>query len=122
MEFDIAPYVEIRNALGLRGVKCGVDGRHQITVSIQDHAIWPHAGNSFWITRATGNWHLFTWAPVGYRVPDEVDMAELCLRCMAIGGNSAMSKMPDGIHAEFGLTELSDEDAEVVYTAMKMAR
>lgn len=121
MDFDITPYTELRDALAQTGIKCGVYGRHQITVSVQDRAIWPDAGNSFWITVATGNWCLFTWVPVGYRIPDEADIPELCRRCMAIDG-AAMYRVPAEICDDFGLTELDDEELEVVYTAMDTAK
>jgi hypothetical protein len=83
--------------------------------------IWPDAGNSFWITLAADKPHLFTWMPVGYRIPDSANIAELCRRCMTVG-DRAMYRMPDDIREEFGLTELGDEEAEAVYTAMRTAR
>lgn len=121
MDFDITPYTEIRDALAQSGIKCGVDGRHQITVSVQDRAIWPDAGNSFWITMATGSWYLFTWSPAGYRIPRGTDIPELCRRCMK-SGNRAIYTVPDNICDEFGLVELDDDEAEVVYTAMTTAK
>ncbi|MEM1069046.1 MAG: hypothetical protein AAGI63_09135 [Planctomycetota bacterium] len=121
MDFDITPYTEIRDSLAQSGINCGVNGRHQIAVSVQDRAIWPEAGNSFWITVATGKWHLFTWSPIGYRIPPEADIPELCRRCMA-SGNRAMYRVPDYICDEFGLVQLDDDEAEVVYTAMDSAK
>jgi hypothetical protein len=121
MDFDTTPYTEIRDALAKSGIKCGVNGRHQITVSVQDREIWLDAGNSFWITAATGKWCLFTWLPVGYQIPDEADIPELCRRCMAIGG-AAMYRVPAEICDNFGLTELTNEDCEHVYNAMETAK
>lgn len=121
MDFDITPYAGIRESLLHSGIKCGINGRHQITVSVQDSAVWPDAGNSFWITRALENWHLFTWTPVGYRIPEGTDIAELCRRCMAIG-DCAMYRVPDDVRDEFGLTELDEDDAENVYAQMKTAK
>jgi hypothetical protein len=121
MEFDITPYIAIRDSLALDGIRCGVNGRHQITISVQDRAIWPNAGNSFWITVATGAWHLFTWTPVGYRIPMDADVADLCRRCMTIG-DSAMYRIPQTIIDAFGLIEIDEEEAEIVYTAMDNAK
>jgi len=121
MNFDITPYIGIRESLAQLGIECGINNRHQITVSNQDHDIWPNCGNSFWITVATGSWHLFTWLPVGYRVPDGIDLTELCKQCMAFG-DSAMYRVPKTIIDTFGLKEIDDEEAELVYTAMEKAK
>lgn len=121
MNFDITPYVGIRESLSQLGIKCGVNNRHQITVSVQDRKVWPICGNSFWITIATGSWHLFTWLPVGYRIPDGCDLSELCKQCMAFG-NSAMYRVPETIIDSFELAELDDDEAELVHTAMDKAK
>jgi hypothetical protein len=62
-------------------------------------------------------WYLFTWTPVGYRVPEGADVARLCRVCMA-HGTIAMPTVPAPIAQEFGLSELSDEEAGAVYTEM----
>ncbi|MCC9603739.1 hypothetical protein LOC67_24580 [Stieleria sp. JC731] len=121
MDFDTTPYTEIRKALAKSGIKCGISGRHQVTVSVQDREIWPDSGNSFWITVATGYWCLFTWAPVGYRIPPGTDILDLCRKCMAIG-DTAMYRLPDEIFDAFGLVELTEEEADVVYTATETAK
>jgi hypothetical protein len=121
MDFDIAPYAEIQTSLKQSGISCGVNGRHQITVSVQDHEIWPDAGNSFWITCASGDWHLFTWTPVGYQIPSGTDIAELCRRCIAVG-ERAMYRVPDDILDEFRLTEMDDDEADSVFAEMQTAK
>lgn len=121
MDFDSSPYAVIRDVLAQDGIKCSVGGRHQITVSAQDRSIWPDAGNSFWITIAAGTWCLFTWMPVGYRIPDGTDLPELCRRCMAIG-DRAMYRVPDKICNDFGLAELDNADVDAVYAAMATAK
>lgn len=121
MNFDLTPYTAIRKALAESGIKCGINGRHQVTVSVQDREIWPDSGNSFWITVATGHWCLFTWTPVGYQIPSGTDVSELCRKCMAVG-DTAMYRIPDEIRDAFGLVELTDEEADVVYTAMETAK
>jgi hypothetical protein len=60
-----------------------------------------------------GRWYLFTWSPVGYRVPDSVDFAAVCRACMAFG-NCAMYRVPREIAEPFGLIELSEEEAAAV--------
>ena len=121
MDFDITPYSELRNALLPSGIRCGINGRHQIAVSVQDGAVWPGRGNSFWVTCATGTWHLFTWSPVGYAIPNGSDIPGLCRRCMAVGG-TAMYRVPDDIIADFAMTELGEEEINAVYIAMKTAK
>ncbi len=120
MDFDLTPYCEIRSALLEFGIQCQVNGRHQISVSAQRGPIWPDGGNSFWITRATGAWRLFTWSPVGYRVPEDADLVALCRRCMALG-TTAMYRVPPEVCEEFGLVEMDDAAADVVYEAMETA-
>lgn len=118
IDFKLTPYTELRDALLGCGIKCGINGRHQITVSVQEGAIWPDRGNSFWVTNATGGWHLFTWSPIGYRVPGDVDLVELCKKCMT-RGNSAMHSVPEDIVDEFTLERLDDAEQDLVYASMK---
>ncbi len=92
-----------------------------MTVSVQDREIWPGSGNSFWITVAPGYWCLFTWTPVGYQIPAGANVLELCRKCIAIG-DTAMYRIPDEIRDAFGLVELTDQEADVVYTAMETAK
>lgn len=120
MDFDLTSYSRLREELSRDGIRCGVNGRHQVTVSRHDSAIWPGRGNSFWVTRATGEWRLFTWTSRGYAPPDGADFAELCRRCMGIGAE-AMSHVPAEIVAEFRLRELSDDETEPIFHAMKVA-
>ena len=120
IDFDISPYTGVREALLKMGIRCSVNSRHQIAVSVQDGAIWPDHGNSFWITCATGSWHLFTWSPIGYEVSDREDLLELCRRCIEISG-SAMHTVPAEIVTEFGLVRLEDHAADYVYAAMQTA-
>ncbi|MFT5302838.1 MAG: hypothetical protein ACI814_003655 [Mariniblastus sp.] len=119
-EFDPSPYSPIREALLKANVKCGVNSRHQVSVSIQDGSIWPDRGNSFWITCATGEWNLFTWLGRGYEIPDSSRVVGLCIECMQIDG-SAMYSVPDDIVIEFSLRLLTEANAELVFAAMATA-
>src|SRR5262245_49446529 len=102
------PYHELAKALSSDGIRCRPQARGQLVVSSQWGPSWPDRGNSFWITHAGGRWHLFTWAPRGYRVPRTADVTALCRTCMA-HGTSAMFKVPPHIVETFGLVELTDE-------------
>ena len=115
------PYRQLAATLAEDGIRCYFQSPGQMVVSTQAGPVWPDLGNSFWVTHAGGRWHLFTWSPVGYRVPEGTDIARLCRVCMA-HGSRAMAKVPPHIALEFGLSELSDEEAEAVYAEMDKAR
>jgi hypothetical protein len=111
------PYRQLAATLAGDGIRCHFQTPGQMVVSGQVGAVWPDRGNSIWMTHAGGRWHLFTWSPVGYRVPEGADVTRLCRACMA-HGPSAMPAVPAEIAQEFGLNELSDEEAEAVYAEM----
>jgi hypothetical protein len=121
MDFDLTRYSPIRDALLPDGIQCGINSRHQISVSTQDGPIWPDRGNSFWITCAPGDWFIFPWYSNGYALPDASRLVELCRRCMKIG-DSAMYSIPDEVIAEFALRPLTENEAEAVHNAMNTAK
>ncbi len=110
-------YQELAAALAVEGIRCQFQMPGQLVVSRQVGPFWPDRGNSFWVTRVGGQWHLFTWSPVGYRVPAAVRIESLCRKCMAHEA-SAMAKVPPDIIQEFGLAKLCDEEAAAVYAQM----
>jgi hypothetical protein len=71
-------YDELVAALAGDEISCYLQSPDQLVVSAQAGAPWPDRGNSFWVTRAGGAWHLFTWAPRGYLIPPSSDVAALC--------------------------------------------
>jgi hypothetical protein len=89
-----------------------------MVVSGQVGPTWPDRGNSFWVTSVGGRWYLFTWVPIGYRVPESKDVVGLCRRCMDLG-HSAMYRVPPEIAKEFELLELSVQEAENVFREME---
>lgn len=103
------------------GIKCGVNSRHQIAVSTQDGPLWPDAGNSFWITCATGQWHLFTWNSIGYLIPENSNLVDVCRTCMQIE-SKAMYVVPKSIVEQFGLIRLEHAEAKRVFAEMKTAK
>ncbi len=111
------PYSELASTLANDGIRCQFQSAGQMVVSCQSGSIWPDRGNSFWVTHVAGRWYLFSWSPVGYRIPDSVDVATLCRTCMGFG-DSAMYRVPIEIAQQFGLVELSEEDAEAVFREM----
>jgi hypothetical protein len=111
------PYDTLSAKLAEDDIRCRFQTSHQLTVSRQVGPVWPNAGNSFWVTHATHTWHLFTWSPIGYRVPEEEDIAELCRACMA-HGDQAMHSVPDEIARQYKLERLSEEEENAVYRAM----
>jgi len=113
----VDPYRQLAKVLVEHGIRCYLQGAVQMVVSTQDGLVLPDRGNSFWLTRAAGGWHLFTWASAGYRIPEGVDVARLCRSCVA-HGSSAMARVPAHLAREFGLSELSDNEAESVYREM----
>lgn len=112
------PYKTLAAALANNGIRCQFQTAGQMVVSRQVGPIWPNQGNSFWVTNVEGSWCLFTWAPIGYRVPATTDVAALCRVCMSVG-DSAMFKVPNKIVDEFGLVELSEMDAKLIFQKME---
>lgn len=107
------PYADLAAALASDGIRCRLQAPDQLVFSRQVASVRPDRGNSFWVTHVGGHWYLFTWSPVGYRVPDSADIADVCRACMAFG-DSAMYRVPSEIAESFGLIELSGEEADVV--------
>jgi hypothetical protein len=112
------PYQDLAAALAPDGIRCQFQTAGQMVVSRQVGPVWPDRGNSFWVTNLADGWYVFTWAPVGYRVPPAADVAALCRACMG-ARDSAMVRVPAALVEQFGLIELSEAGAEAVYRAMK---
>ena len=117
----MTPYNELAAKLAVFGIECGFPKPHQMTVSVQRGPIWPNSGNSFWLTHAKERWTLVTWTPVGYDIPDAMDVVELCRACMGIA-DSAMYDLPDDLVSSFGLHRLSNGELASVFWAMENAR
>jgi hypothetical protein len=71
------PYRILAAELAANGIRCQFHSPGQLVVSAQVGPVWPNRGNSFWVTNAGGRWYLFTWVPLGYRVPPNADMPAL---------------------------------------------
>ena|SRR6266404_9153849 len=112
------PYTELAAALAADGIRCHFQSPGQMVVSGQVGPVWPDRGNSFWVTHAGERWHLFTWAPIGYSVPDGAQIVTLCRECMA-HGSSAMYVVPNHIVEQFALRELSGPETASVYADME---
>jgi hypothetical protein len=111
------PYKELASALAEDGIRCQFQSAGQMVVSQQMGPIWPDRGNSFWVTKVAGRWYLFTWVPIGYSLPEAADVAAVCRTCMGVG-ESAMGRVPSEVIQEFGLVELTEEEAETVVREM----
>lgn len=118
-DFDWKPYKELKDELLPHGIQCGWNSRHQMTISTQTGAIWP-TSNSFWVTRATGEWLLFPWCLDGYRLSDQARIGALCLKCMA-SSNKIMRHVPKEIVKEFQLALLTETESADVFLAMDVA-
>ena len=110
-------YEQLTTTLAQVGIKCRLQAPEQLVVSAQDGPALPNRGNSFWVTRVAAVWHLFTWVPVGYLVPDTADIASLCRACMT-HGDRAMFRVPTDVVQQFGLRELSEGEVEAVFAKM----
>ena len=113
------PYQQLALALAPDGIQCHFQSPGQMVISSQVGPVWPNRGNSFWVTHVADRWYLFTWSPVGYRIPETADVAALCRSCMA-HESSAMGSVPTPIAQAFGLNELSDQEEAAVYAEMDM--
>jgi hypothetical protein len=111
-------YEQLTAALGSSGIQFYFQSPSQLVVSRQAGVAWPSRGNSFWLTHAIGHWHLFTWSPIGYRIPDNADIVALSLACLE-HGSTAMYRVPSPLVAEFSLHELDEVEADAVFTDMQ---
>jgi hypothetical protein len=110
-------YQQLASTLAASGIKCQFQSPAQLIVSTQTGPVLPHRGNSFWFTRADNDWHLFTWSPIGYRIPEAVDVTALCHACLA-HGTIAMYEAPSNIIEQFGLAKLTDDEADLILNKM----
>jgi hypothetical protein len=88
-----------------------------MVVSRQLGPVWPNDGNSFVVAHFEGQWFLYTWTPVCYRVPPSANMSALCRACMA-HGERAMWQAPEHIVQEFGLEQLTEKESEIFFREM----
>lgn len=112
------PYTTLAQALNSHDILCRFQTPGQMVVSVQAGPTWPDRGNSFWVTHATGKWHLFTWAPFGYLLPNSDRIVDLCREFMASSNRAAFVVPPELVSA-FELVELADAETETVYRAME---
>ena len=110
-------YEQLAANLAAVGIACHLQSPDQLVISWQHGPVWPNRGNSFWVTRAGGAWHLFTWSPRGYSVPETANIESVCRTCLA-HGSSAMWEVPEEIRQEFGLRELTDDEVNAVFSKM----
>jgi hypothetical protein len=68
-------------------------------------------GNSFWVAKRGTNWYLGTWGSHLYRVPNDADLADLCLTWLR-ATDETMSDIDNALKVQYGLVELTDEQAE----------
>jgi len=104
-------YQLLAKELAPDGIVCYFQQDGQMVVSSQRGPAWPDRGNSFWVTHHDDQWFLFAWTNIGYRIPQATDMAAVCRACMN-HGTKAMYRVPPDIVRQFGLTELSEEEAD----------
>jgi hypothetical protein len=119
-EFNLKPYDDLREQLTPRGIRVYLNGRHQLVVSTQNGPAFPTVSNSGWVTIATGEWHISTWQPIAYAVPNDVDIAELCT-LFVMSSPKVVWQLSDEMVIAHRLRELSEEDFEVLSKAMPNA-
>jgi hypothetical protein len=110
-------YERLAGNLSVDGIECRHQSLDQLVISWQHGPVWPNRGNSFWVTHAGGAWHLFTWTPRGYSVPQTASMESVCRTCLA-HGSSAMWEVPADLQQRFGLRELTHNEVNAVFSKM----
>ena len=110
-------YERLADNLAVDGIWCHHQSPDQLVISRQVGPVWPDGSNSFWVTRAGGEWHLFTWTPRGYSIPKMADMASICRAFMA-HGNSAVYAVPAELQERFGLRELAEDEVDRIFAQM----
>ena len=73
-------------------------------------------GSSFWIwfCKKTGDWYLCTWCPCYYRIPSKVDLAGLCVECLALQNRAIFELPPDFVYRH-NLVEIQEEHFDKLY-------
>lgn len=108
-------YEFLINGLRSRGVATYFQGPEQLVVSRQRGLVLPFSGNSFWVSFHDGPWYLCTWAPTCYRLPTEKNLVDLCVEFVDYG-QSAQAEVPTQLIERFGMTELSGDEFERLYS------
>lgn len=121
IDFDIGPYESLREQLLPHHLECAIHNRHQMVISTQKGvSIWPNNGNSFWVTRATNNWHIFCWTSIGYSIRDESTLAACCVELIR-SQSEAMHSIPEKTLSDFQLTKLTGEESKIILDSMYKA-
>jgi len=110
------PYHALASGLAEIGIIAQLQGPRQLVVSSQRGPVWPTRGDSVWLSHQEGQWHLFTWALIGYRIPKAQSIFALCSTCMSIG-STAMREVPESIVVQFSLQRLDDTELHRLYSA-----
>jgi hypothetical protein len=87
-----------------------MDGWNRTTVCSKKNSGGGYSGNSFWVTRFQGGWHLGTWGGMVYRLPAGERIVELCATWLNRAPGDTRSDFDDGLKSEFGLIDVTDED------------
>jgi hypothetical protein len=110
-------YERLADRLAVDGIRCHHQSPDQLVISRQEEPVWPDDGNSFWVTRAGGEWHLFTWTQKAYSIPETADVASICRTCIA-HGNSAMYAVPAELQERLGLREVDEDEMACIFAQM----
>jgi hypothetical protein len=66
-------------------------------------------GNSFWVTKLPSGWYLGTWGVRTYYLPDESQLADLCIEWLSREPDGTQSDFDQRLKAAYGLVEVTEQ-------------
>jgi hypothetical protein len=102
-------YQSVAEELRRSGIATLFQSEHQLVVSTALPA-FPGSSNSFWLRFHRERWHLVTWAPHVYQLPESADVVAVCLQCLR-ASNRTFAKLPEGLPRDLDLRLLNDKEA-----------
>jgi hypothetical protein len=94
--------------------------QNQLVVSRQrgPGPVWPEAGNSFWISKLSGDWYICTWGCYYYQIPAECSVVDVCEKFVAVG-RDAQVRVPLDIIERFSLVETDPDDFDRMFESAR---
>jgi hypothetical protein len=105
-------YRKVAEELDRNGAKTLLQKEHQLVVATA-LPTFPDSSNSFWLTFHCRHWHVVTWAPRVYRIPESANVVEVSMACLKASTKAAAS-LPEELVVRLNLKMLNDKEAEQI--------
>lgn len=105
-------YQQVMEGLRRHGASAYLQDKAQLVVATALPA-FPNSSNSFWLRYSEQRWHLITWAPRAYRLPESANVVEVSLECLRASATT-LASLPEDLVRRFNLTPLADPEMEAL--------